>query len=703
MIETLQEITLNMHGPRNDRACVEAQQSDTGSRKVRIHLQSFDGPYKIPADAKVVLYVRKLDGHKVLNDCEIEDESTVLMTLTTQTVACSGRQTAQLYIFNDEGDIKSQSFCINVPRSTYSDAAVQSTDEFGALQTATAAADKAARECTEATAECLKATEEISTAARSHASAIVVSASGEDIVLADSADAGLQGLRVFGRTEQAATSGKNLWNKDSGNLLGMFISGDQGNVLVTTPNATMVYVECEPNTTYTISKIAGARFQTAYTTEFPNELVTAYGMVYGNTASSHTITTGSDAAYLVSYVHHATHDADITLEEMLASIQIEKGSAATAYEPYTGGIASPNPNYPRELKSAGDGGEISIEILGKNLFNPENVLNMFTNVSSNEVLTNNTCRLVYVKCDPDTVYTVSKKAGQRFYVAYTTAMPAHKVTCLGITGNNTGTSITITTGSAAEYLVAFVYNSQVDTDITAEEMLATVQIEKGDTVTDYEPYKEVQSLTVSTPNDLPGIPVTDVSLANYTDADGQMWCCDEVDFAKGVYVQRTAKEYISGAPKFGESDSTYGRHSWFNIFENAYKGGTVQTVSNFAYWASWGNITSAKYHFAVDEKNLRFNPPVDMTADEVNALFAEMISSDNPPYIIGILAEPVETPLSEDVLAAYKALHTNYPVTTILNDAGAGMEIGYQADTKSYIDNRFAELQSAILSMGGNV
>ena len=688
MIETLQEITLNMHGPRNERACVEAQQSDTGSRKVRIHLQSFDGPYKIPADAKVVLYVRKLDGHKVLNDCEIEDESTVLMTLTTQTVACSGRQTAQLYIFNDEGDIKSQSFCINVPRAAYSDAAVQSTDEFGALQTATAAADKAARECTEATAECLKATEEISTAARSHASAIVVSASGEDIVLADSADAELQGLRVFGRTEQETTAGKNLWNKDSGNLLGMFISGDQGDALITTANATMIYIPCEPDTTYTISKTAGKRFQTAYTTEFPNELVTACGIVYGNAASSQTITTGSDAAYLVSYVHHATHDADITLEEMLASIQIEKGSAATDYEPYTGGIASPSPAYPQELVSAGDGGDIELEVCGGNLkvTFEQGAFGVSTGESISAAGWTSANRLKTPLLENKDYNITSLEPGYQIYpvVGDSVVMAYDKAGWHDLPYAHIANGYVYT---------RFLFRKSDDSEIGTDAPIMIFDCEET----------EVQSLTVSTPNGLPGIPVTDVSLANYTDADGQMWCCDEVDFAKGVYVQRTAKEYISGAPKFGESDSTYGRHSWFNIFGNAYKGGTVQAVSNFAYWASWGNITSAKYHFAVDEKNLRFNPPVDMTADEVNALFAEMISSDNPPYIIGILAEPVETPLSEDVLAAYKALHTNYPVTTILNDAGAGMEIGYQADTKSYIDNRFAELQSAILSMGGNV
>lgn len=568
MIETLQEITLNMHGPRNERACVEAQQSDTGSRKVRIHLQSFDGPYKIPADAKVVLYVRKLDGHKVLNDCEIEDESTVLMTLTTQTVACSGRQTAQLYIFNDEGDIKSQSFCINVPRAAYSDDAVQSVDEFGALQTATAAADKATRECTEATAECLKATEEISTAARSHASAIVVSASGEDIVLADSADAELQGLKLFGRTEQETTTGKNLWNPEWVMSAYFFTDG-----IIANSTTKMIYIPCEPNTTYTVSKLETTRLSIAYTTVEPGTGTAVYGYITytGTTSSAGTITTGDDAAYLVAYVYNTNNDTSVTFEEMLASIQIEKGSAATAYEPYTGGIASPSPAYPQGLVSAGDGGQISVQI--------------------------------------------------------------------------------------------------------------------GDTTEE-----DVQYLIMETPNGLPGIPVTDSGLANYTDESGQMWCADEVDFERGVYVQRLKSIIVTGdLINQYFSDEGYARVTLNDMYM---KYGRLEVKSNRFIFNKSGKDEGTIFAYINDIRLYKACSSLDDTREWFDK---------NEVRVIYILANPIETSLSEDEIAQYKALHTNYPVTTVLNDAGAGMEVGYQADTKNYIDNRFAELQSAVLSMGGNV
>ena len=47
-----------------------------------------------------------------------------------------------------------------------------------------------------------------------------------------------------------------------------------------------------------------------------------------------------------------------------------------------------------------------------------------------------------------------------------------------------------------------------------------------------------------------------------------------------------------------------------------------------------------------------------------------------------------ETPLTAEQLAAYAALHSLYPATTVTNDEGAGIGIEYVADTKNYIDNK---------------
>lgn len=66
-----------------------------------------------------------------------------------------------------------------------------------------------------------------------------------------------------------------------------------------------------------------------------------------------------------------------------------------------------------------------------------------------------------------------------------------------------------------------------------------IQLERGATATSYQPYREPQTLTINTPNGLCGIPVD--TGGNYTDSTGQQWVCDEVDFERGVYVQRIGK------------------------------------------------------------------------------------------------------------------------------------------------------------------
>jgi hypothetical protein len=68
-----------------------------------------------------------------------------------------------------------------------------------------------------------------------------------------------------------------------------------------------------------------------------------------------------------------------------------------------------------------------------------------------------------------------------------------------------------------------------------------------------------------------------------------------------------------------------------------------------------------------------------------------------------IMDTPEETPLPADVVEAFANLHTYKPNTIITNDYGAGMSVEYVADTKTYIDNKFTELQNAILASGANV
>lgn len=50
-----------------------------------------------------------------------------------------------------------------------------------------------------------------------------------------------------------------------------------------------------------------------------------------------------------------------------------------------------------------------------------------------------------------------------------------------------------------------------------------------------------------------------------------------------------------------------------------------------------------------------------------------------------VSSQKIETDLTPDEIAAYRALHTNYPTTTITNDESAHMAVSYVADTKAYV------------------
>ena len=206
-----------------------------------------------------------------------------------------------------------------------------------------------------------------------------------------------------------------------------------------------------------------------------------------------------------------------------------------------------------------------------------------------------------------------------------------------------------------------------------------------------------QSLTLATPNGLPGVSVS--KDGNYTDADGQQWVCDEIDLERGKYVQRVVIENISGGWELKPSSDISGRFLQSRL-TNTFQTAAKTAVCNIASFTSWGLPVNDKYAFALNTKVIYFSPPkgAEITAEELNA---KLNSLSFPVVVVGELATPIERDLTPEEIAAYKALRTYGPTTVVSNDAGAEMEATYVADTKTYIDNKFAALNKAVLDAVG--
>ena len=200
---------------------------------------------------------------------------------------------------------------------------------------------------------------------------------------------------------------------------------------------------------------------------------------------------------------------------------------------------------------------------------------------------------------------------------------------------------------------------------------------------------EEQNMTIATPNGLPGIPVA--SGGNYTDANGQQWICDEIDFARGVYVQRVNRVELTGTEALGVATSSNNTYVLYltTALDNP--------IGDYGYCTSFIYSPTKAYNgllnnigFQKSSGGARLWLCTTMNAENAKGYFAERYASKSPVTILYPLSNPIETPLSEEELAAYASLHTYRDSTTISNDAGAYMELEYVMDSKKYIDSKIA-------------
>ena len=200
---------------------------------------------------------------------------------------------------------------------------------------------------------------------------------------------------------------------------------------------------------------------------------------------------------------------------------------------------------------------------------------------------------------------------------------------------------------------------------------------------------DAQSMSVATPNGLPGIPVA--SGGNYSDANGQQWVCDEVDLARGVYVKKIQKETVS-ADSIVAVDSQFAATAGASVNVLLKKVNLVNTgIATIASDRAIGVALDYRTDYADMYRCYSAQAPGACVFRYSMGTGEKSIEDAQKDFggaiIYYILATPIETPLSEEELAAYAALHTYRGNTTVSNDASAHMEVEYVMDAKKYIDS----------------
>lgn len=382
------------------------------------------------------------------------------------------------------------------------------------------------------------------------------------------------------------------------------------------------------------------------------------------------------------------------------------------YEPYTGGQPSPSPDYPQEIVSAGNSGNIEVNVRGKNLVDvygysandipsPKAERVLFNTYGTTLSTTEKTDKLIVHQeiIDGATAnnYTsgyfcieINRKleVGKDYIITFNINVIQNPfsvstifVLFNGIEPNRAeviGDKVTVKT-SCKEYRerqYVEVRNCGMSLEIS------NFMITEKDENTIYEPYYEPQTISINTPTGLPAIPVdTD---GNYTDANGQQWIADYVDLKRGKYVQNICDlplkdinlEWCTWGVNYIVSNGT-GFYAYLTKYAHVGNTKTLATICqhNADAWGGRKIGCNAEVNGNYITISLHTSD-LDDASDNKKAIESfKKIVEQTDTHVLYVRAEPIERDLTPEEIQAYQNLVTYAGTTIVENDAECYMEV----------------------------
>lgn len=322
-------------------------------------------------------------------------------------------------------------------------------------------------------------------------------------------------------------------------------------------------------------------------------------------------------------------------------LQIEKGSVATSYEPYTGGIPSPNPSYPQEIKSVVNP---IVKVCGKNLWNP--ILGGYISNTDGSITANlKTSSAVtdFIKTSGKDITVIARNFSSAINNSYAYRIGFYDArkkwikNIIPLDGNKYSINTFHVTGT--EYI-------RVSAPF---DIYDTIQIEKGSEATPYEPYTEQ---FVQLPYTLNAVPVT--SGGNVT-IDGQQYIADYVDVERGKIVKCVEKYRIPSSLNWIYEPSENDRFGAYNLNININPNFSKNTL--FTHYQNEPNGVSG----FITPGNIRLHNFQGFT-DVTN--FKEWLDkNESYAYFVKNTLEEIDLTIEE--IQIFKALSAYYPATNI--------------------------------------
>lgn len=537
---------------------------------------------------------------------------------------------------------------------------------------------------------------------------IIEEASGAEITLDDSSYRQVRDLQLYGYSRQVQTTGAQLIDLTSKgttqNGVTFTIKEDGGIVANGTATSVAVLnmnVPSHPSSgQYYLSGCPSGGSNETYRVELRD----ASGVVLH-------IDNGSGAAFTVS---QRVSIADIriasgyTCNNLVFYPMLNAGTSALPWEPYSGGYASPSPDWAQPITSAGDSGSVAVESQGANLFQTTGITDIsaggatiknngdgsFTisgsgNLSENLRKTYTTSHEEFLKSFREGVYTLSGAEAGSPYIY--TAFRYNNASLEANTRLRDVSSMTLSESimDKEETVVDFGFFGGKTQKIVPQ--VVYPMLNRGSTPLPWQPYAAPSSALITLTDSLCGIPVT--SGGNYTDADGQQWIADY------IYRRQTDGKWMiwrnCGSIVYDGSEDEAWSQSPSVSYRFIINGSTSPALSAAiasSFKVSTKGTTDVGQFVVNDGNNSRYFNSNQNSLEAWKTWLAE-----NPQTVVCQLATPTIEELPENVQTELNGLYTYNLHTDMWNNDGAYMNLKYVADTKTWINNKIAGLSTAMI------
>ena len=125
-----------------------------------------------------------------------------------------------------------------------------------------------------------------------------------------------------------------LLDKNTVQITNMYARSQDGVVDGASNNVRSCIFLCNPNTTYTVSKMITSRFEVAEFDSKPSSGSVSTNWIFGSDSNSITITTGQTTKYLLIWFFYAPLDTQVSYQDVLDTIMVNEGPTPLPYEPY---------------------------------------------------------------------------------------------------------------------------------------------------------------------------------------------------------------------------------------------------------------------------------------------------------------------------------------------------------------------------------